>query len=328
MAILPFRCGNSNRADLQQIADSLLAQRGDAITTQPGSIIWVETQAWARALYSIWANNQKLAYQFDPNKMTAALPRWESIMGLSALPTDTIQSRQQRIAARFKIINKLPNTPNITDLLVDTLGITFLELINIPATTAYAQFPSGSAITGGITNVVAGPWYSTIQEIFIETIHPPSLTDNEFYAIVNQVFPLLNTYLPAYDQFDWFWDSFSDDGYAGGAPIRATITVNVGSTTMTGTGTSWKTYINTGDNTYNVVPGTIIECYDNNGNWRRMTVATVNSNTSITLTEPAVGQITAKQYVIQGFFLDCDSTQFPYPPVNSHNMDNAAINSI
>ena len=32
MAILPLRCGNSNRADLQQISTSLLAQRGDAIT--------------------------------------------------------------------------------------------------------------------------------------------------------------------------------------------------------------------------------------------------------------------------------------------------------
>ncbi len=326
MAILPLRCGNSNRADLQQIADSLLAQRGDAITTQVGSIIWVETQAWSRAIYSIWANNQKLAYQFDPNKMTDFLPRWESIMGLAALPSDTIQRRQERIAARFRIINKMPDDQNVTDLLVASLGITFLDLINIPAVDAYGQFPGGSAITGGITNIVDGTWYSTCQEIFVETIHPPSLTDNEFYATVNQIFPLLNTYLPVYDQFDWFWDSFSDDGYSS-AINRATITVNVGSITVTGTNTAWNTLINV-DGTYNLEPGSIIECYDNAGVWRRMIVDTVNSDTSITLTEPAVGQITNKQYVIQGFFLDCDSSQFPYPPVDAHNLDNAAINSV
>ena len=328
MPILPLRCGNSNRADLRQISDSLLAQRGDAITTAVGSVIWVETQAWARAIYSIWANNQKLAYQFDPNKMTDFLPRWEAIMGLSALPNDTIQQRQQRIAARFRIINKMPDTQNVTDLLSAALGITFLELINIPASLAYGQFPGGSAITGGITNIVAGPWYSTCQEIFVEVTHPSSLTNNEFYATVNQIFPLLNTYLPVYDQFDWFYDSFSDDGNAGGAGHRATITVNVGSTHMAGTGTSWQTVINGGDSTYNVVAGSVLECFDDQGVWRRMTVATVNSDTSITLTVPAAGQITNKVYVIEGFFLDCDPTVFPYPPAVALNLDNAGINTV
>lgn len=326
MAILPLRAGNSNRDDLQQIAKSLLAQRGDAITNDVGSVIWIETQAWARAIYHIWAVNQKLSYQFDPNKMTDFLSRWETIMGLAALPTDSLQDRQQRIAARFAIINKTPDTQNVTDLLKAALGVTFLLLINNNPSTAYAQFPGGSAITGGITNVVNGDWYSTIQELFVEVIHPISFTNNQFYNTVNQIFPLLNKYLPAYDSFDWFWDSFSDDGN-GTATNRGLLTVSVGSANLTGTLTTWNTLINA-DGTYNVEPGSILECYDDVGNWQRLTVLTVNSDTSITLTAPVTNNITNKPYVIQGFFLDCDPTQFPYPPADAHNLDNAGLNSV
>jgi hypothetical protein len=329
MAILPFRCGNSNRADLQQIASSLLAQRGDAITTAVGSIIWVETQAWARAVYSIWAVNQKLAYQFDPNKMTDFLPRWESIMGLAALPTDTIQTRQQRIASRFNAINKMPTTQKVTDLMQASLGITFLGLINDPAPLAYAQFPGGAAITGGITNVVDGPWYSTVQELFIEVYHPAVMTNNQFYNTVNQVFPLLSPYLPAYDSFDWFWNSFRDDGYAtADGYATGTISGTVGDNHIRGFGTAWNTPVNHADNTFDVVIGSILECFDDEGVWRRMVVSSVNSDSSITLTTQLVGNITRQPYVIEGFFLDCDNTQFPYPPIGCLNLDNAGINKV
>ena len=325
MAILPLRCGNSNRADLQQISTSLLAQRGDAITTQVGSVIWVETQAWARALYSIWATNTKMAYQFDPNKMTDFLPRWEAIMGLAALPTDTIQKRQSRIAARFGLINKMPDTQAVNDLLTASLGITYLGLINTPAVSAYGQFPGGTGITGGITNIVSGPWYSTCQELYVEVYHPPVMTGNQFYNTVNQIFPILNHYLPAYVSFDWFFDSFRDDGYASSDGYQAYISGTVGSTTLTGWGTAWNTPINNADGTYNIVDGSIIECFDDDGIWRRLEVESVNSNTSITLASPLVSTITNQNYVIQGFFCDCSSTVFPYPPSTSLNLDNAGI---
>jgi hypothetical protein len=336
MSILPYRCGNSNRSDLQQIASSLLAQRGNAITTQVGSIMWVETQAWARAIYNIWAVNQKMAYQFDPDKMTDFLPRWNAIMGLAALPTDTIQTQQARIAARFAAINNNPDTQAVTDLLEGALGITFLALLNVNAEysaaeeavgvkPAYVQFPGGTSITGGTTNVGNGPWLSCIQELFIEVTNPPTFTNNQFYSTVNTIFPILGQYLPAYDTFDWFWSSFSDDGYAS-AGTRATISVMVGSTTVTGVGTGWLTPINPPDGTENIHAGSIIEARDNDGNWQRMLVQSIQSNTSLTLVNPAVSTITAQPYVIQGFFLDCNPAAYPYPPTNCLNLDNAGLN--
>jgi hypothetical protein len=324
--ILPIRCGNSNRADLQQISNSLLQQRGDAITTAQGSIIWIETQAWARALYSIWANNQKMVNQFDPHKMTDFIGRWATILGVSLLPTDTLQARQNRLAARFNIINKFPTTQAITDLLKGALGPTFLGLLNTTASTAYVQFPGGAPITGGVQNVVNGPWLSDIHELFIEVYHPTYMPDNQFYDNVNQVYNLLNSYVPAYDTFDWFWNGFCDDGYAGGPGNLATVSISVGSTTLTGTGTAWLTPIDT-DGTENLVDGSIIEVLSDVGTWLRLEVETVNSNTSITLADPATATVTNQHYVIQGIFLDCDSLSFPYPPT-CRNLDNAGFNNV
>lgn len=327
MAILPFRCGNSNRADLQQIATSLLAQRGDAITTQVGSIIWTEVQAHARAVYSIWANNQKACNQLNPTKMTDFLPRWNAIMGLARLPTDTIQTQQARITARFAAINKMPDTQQVNDLLVASLGETYVGLINNPASSAYAQFPGGAPITGGVATIVNGPWWSTVQELYVEVTHIPSLTNNQFYNIVNQIYPLLNQYLPAYDTFDWFWSSFCDDGYASADGYIAYVSGSVGSTTLTGNGTAWDTPINDADNTFNLVAGSIIECFNDDGVWQRLFVERVNSNTSVTLTKPLIGNITSQRYVMEGIFLDCNSLAFPYPPI-CLNLDNAGINRV
>jgi hypothetical protein len=328
--------GNSNRADLQQIGNSLLAQRGNAITTQVGSVIWIEAQAHARAIYNIWAVNQKLTYQFDPNKMSDFLGRWEAIMGLHALPTDNIQIRQQRIASRFRAINNMPDLQAVTDLLMGTLGDTFLEVINVGAEfsaadeavgviPALVSFPGGAPIVGGVTNVLNGSWFSYIQQIYIEVTKPDSMSSNQFYNTINTIFPILGNYLPAYDTFEWFWDSFSDDGYATPGQL-ATISITVGTTSLTGSGTGWDQLINIYDGTYNITGGSILEAYDDEGNWQRLLVDTVNSNTSITLVNPAVSTITAQPYVIQGVFCDCDNTSFPYPPVNALNLDNAAIN--
>lgn len=322
--LVPLRAGNSNRSDLKQIADSLLQQRGDAVTKDVGSVVWIEVQAHARAIYSIWCVNQKLANQFDPNKMSDFLTRWETILQLSPLPTDTLTQRRGRIAAKFLALNKLPNTSQVHDLLAAGLPDTFLDVINVACGDAISFYPGGSHIVGG-SQAGNGPWYSTTASIFVETTQPTYLADGDFQNQVNQVSSILGQYLPAWTDFDWFASSFRDDGHADG--YTGTLTASAGSFTLTGTNTAWNTPINALDNTYNIEPGSILECFDDTGAWQRMTVASVVSDTSILLTEPVPNSITAKTYVIEGFFLDCDPHSFPYPPATSKNLDVAGLNN-
>lgn len=325
MVCLPLRAGNSNRSDLQAIVTSLLAQRGDAITNEVSSVVWIEAQSHARAIYNLWAVLLKMSRQFDPRTMTDFLSRWESIMGLAALPTDTIQDRQARLTAKFAMINKPPNTQNVKDILELALDGIFLDLINTTDDQAIAAFPGGVPITGGITNILDESWLSTIQKLFIEVIHPSYMNDNTFYNTVNQIAPLLNSFLPAYDTFSWFTSSFSDDGTGDATVNRGIISCSVGSTSVTGVNTAWITPINVSNGVCSISVGSIIEAYDDDGVWRRMEVASIIDDTHLTITEPCINGITNKNYVIQGFFVDCSSSDFPYPPPNCKNTDNAGL---
>jgi len=359
--LMPLRMGNSNRADYRGIVKSLRDQRGSNLRNAPvGSIVWIEINAWARAIYSIWLVNQKLSNQFNPNTLTDFLSRWETICGIAPLPGDTLTDRRNRIAAKFALVGQVANQTNLTDTLDAYLGSNFVQLLQggvsrisvgsgtHPAGSAYARWfgGSGSTFTDPISipaantsddNGVNGQsaqfinnsdqgWFSTVNMVFVELQQLANQPGAQFYALASSIFTLLQPYLPAYVTFDWFNNTFSDDGYAGGAGLRATITVAGGSTSLAGSGTAWNTPFSNG--VFNVRVGSILEAFDDNGDWQRLQVLHVNSDTSITLNAPAPTNITGKVYVVQGFFLDCDPTAFPYPPIGSLNLDNAGLNSV
>jgi uncharacterized protein YmfQ (DUF2313 family) len=331
-----------------------MAARGSAITNEVGSVVWVECQAYARAIYYAWAVFEKAANQLNPETMSDALPRWERIMGIAALPGDTLQTRRNRIAAKFSLLGEMPNQSNVSDALDLYLGQNFVALLqggvsstlvgsgSHPAGSAYASWwnaagtgygdpisipienrssDSGSQSAQFINNSDIG-WYSTVNMIFVELQQLSNQTAQQFYANANQIVSILQPFLPSWVHFDWMNNTFSDDGYAA-AGTRATISVTAGSTALTGVGTSWDTPMSSGR--YNLAAGDILEAYDVNGDWQRLVVGTINSNTSITLETAAVSTITSAPYVMQGFFCDCNSTSWPYPPVNSTNTDNSGL---
>jgi hypothetical protein len=320
--LVPIKAGNSNRQDLQEIANSLLNARGQALSHDVNSIVWIETQIIARAVFHAWAANQKLANQSDPNKMSDYLTRWEKILQLLPLPTDSITTRRSRIAAKFSSLNQAPTTQAITDLLKANLAGVFAALINIADTASASAFPGGSSIINSQASTNA-EWFSTISSTFIETIQPTYMTDAVYHNLVNQLYGLLTNYLPASCTFDWFLTSFSDNG--AGVGTTGKITMVAGSGSMSGTGTLWNTVVNVTDSTKNVVVGTKFCFYDDNGIFRRVTVKTIFSNTSLGILENGDGTATNKPYWIEGFFLDCDPLTAPFPPSNAKNIDHAGL---
>lgn len=322
--MIPLRCGDPNRKDYLNLIDTLTQSRGDAISDDPDAIVGAEIRAQALIIYYLWCLNNKFANQLNPNTMSDYLERWEVIMGLRALPTDTVQDRRNRIAAKMKLISKTPNSQNVIDLLTSALGSVFLTIINTVAASAQAGFPSGTSITGGITNITNTTWFSTVNNLFIEVQKPSYMASNQFYATVNQIYTLLQNFLPAYMGFDWFWNGFCDSGN-GSSANPAVITCATGSTAVVGTRTAWRTAYPGKPGEYTINAGDIIEAYDDNGNWQRMIVASVTDNTHLTITIPLVTGITNGRYVIQGIWLDIDSTVFPFPPSTALNLDNSAF---
>lgn len=327
--LVPIRCGNSNRADLEAIKDSLVNSRGSAVTKETDSIVYLECVAHARAIYYIWAINQILKNQFDPNKMSVFLDRWQKILNLYPLSSNlTVTQQRAQIEAKLSIFNRNPTYQQVSDVMNLFLGEVFLTVSNITAPESMLSFlPDGAlTITDGETcndgsSLGAGyGWSSDVASCIVETVNP-GISASEYTNARNQIFNLLDTYLPSWVSVGYAVNvGFSDDGYAGGPGYRATVSTVSGSHTITGVGTSWLTPQS--DGTFNVKSGSILEFWDDNHQFKKYTVASVNSNTSIT-TVQATTQATNQEYLIYGFFLDCDASSFPYPPSGALNLDAA-----
>ena len=321
--VFPIQFGNSNRPDLNQITNSLLNQMGDAFTNEVGSLVWIQCRAMAELVNTIWITNQKMTNQFNPNKMSDMLARWEAIFQIIPQPTDTLVTRRNRVAEYFFRINQSPDLSNIEAILSFLLPQTFVDLVINPVEDSQSGFIGGGPIVGGQFCSFT-PWHSTLSEITVEVQKPATMSLNAFDGNVDQIYSILKQSLPAYTDFDWMYNSFTDNGTVPGQ--QGLITITSGSNILTGTNTSWKTPVNVLDNTYNVEAGSVLEGWDDNGVWRRMTVILVYSDTSVQLEAPVTFDITAKPYYIQGFFLDCDSSLYPYPPT-CYNLDNSGINN-
>ena len=146
---------------LQRVLESLNANRGSAYNTTNTSTVWVENMAIARAITDFWDQNQRLSYQNDPFRMTVTLARWETILGLSPLPTDTPIERRARVQSRFKRTGQRVFTQYVSDQLKAVLGPVFVKTIHLqPGVDATSWWPNNvnaqisTTLTSGSNGVV------------------------------------------------------------------------------------------------------------------------------------------------------------------------------
>lgn len=312
--LVPVRCGNSNRADLLAIRDSILQGLGNQFTNTTLSNVDIICDALARACYNIWQVYGNVSNQFDPNTMDTMLSRWEAIFNLQPILNEPLDLRRAAIATKFALINQIPTQSNIITLMNKIIPQIFELLITIPESAAVGGgIPAG--IIGGLNTLVAGAgWFSTAAALYIDIHRPSSMSQYTFWNQAYLIFPVLNSYLPAWTSFDWFSATFNNsDGYGNIATLTAVEGIDNGTTT----------YTTLTNSACGITAGTIIELSDNVGVWHQLTVATIVNDTSLTFTSvPA--NFTNQPFWIDGFFADCDSNTFPYP-INAYNCDSAPI---
>ena len=66
------------------------------------SPVYAEAYAHALAVTWIWRLNGRLRNQMVPLKMLETLTTWEGACKLRPAPTDTVQDRRRRVAAKFR----------------------------------------------------------------------------------------------------------------------------------------------------------------------------------------------------------------------------------
>lgn len=200
----PRRFGGG-RPRLQIIHDALNAARGTALdATNPDTIVWVENMAYARAIcFDGYGTNDRLAMQWDPDRMTDMLSRWEKILAIVVPPEATEQERRAEVKKRFRrFLDASGLHSRLYAKLRDELGDVFvaIEYIDVSIATIYApnaSYPWGTVQPGH-------PWYSTVAHILVLTQKPDGYTDGEYYEAVGKIVQITDGFLPAWCSISWY----------------------------------------------------------------------------------------------------------------------------
>lgn len=240
LAPSPERSGGG-RTTVGRVLDSLNAQMGTAYDTTQPSNVYLKNMARARAIAECWSTNARLANQWDPLRMTDFVARWEKIYGLYPIPTDTMVDRRARIQAAVLRVAQFPAYQAVVDQLRLTLGTVFVGVVHTGTSAAnptvvggVVTSPSGPAnvISPALGNTTAASdWASTIAHIAVQVQQPVGMTDVDFYIACGKIFPILDSWLPAWVTFDWFRALHTNATVAGfwldGDPVNAAVGATV-----------------------------------------------------------------------------------------------------
>jgi len=154
--LAPFarRFGGEPRT-LEAILRSLNDQMGTALDVSTSSPVYMRNLALARAIADVWDRSQALSNQFDWNRVTEFLPRWESIFAIYPRSGATTLERRQALATRWATIGKPCTHQALVDALATPLdGITYTVEVQTVDGGAAVHWPYAY---GPVQNVDGGP---------------------------------------------------------------------------------------------------------------------------------------------------------------------------
>jgi len=200
----PKRYGGG-RPRLRIVHDALNAARGTALDASNSSTTaWVESMAHARAIaFDGFGTNDRLSMQWDPDRMTAFLSRWERILRIIPAPNSPEKTRRDQVRKRLRrFIEATAFHSRLFARLKQELGDPFVavEYIDVANAVVHApdpQYPWGTVVPGY-------PWYSTVAHIIVLLQKPAGYAEGEFYAAAAKVFPATDGLIPAWATINWY----------------------------------------------------------------------------------------------------------------------------
>lgn len=208
-----FERGGGGRPPLQSIVDSISAQLGTAYNTDDHTgIVYIRVQALARCIWAAWEQNQRLANQWDPLRMTDFLSRWEKIFAVPPSPGDTLTARRARVGVAMARVGEA-NGRAVYDVCKAFLGTCFVSIVTTPSTTANVWTPTGWPMGTHPSGATDPTWYSSVAHIDVMATQPATMPDDEYYRTVASVKPALDIILPSWVTFDVLRDGAGGLGF-------------------------------------------------------------------------------------------------------------------
>ena len=218
----PRKFGREQGHVEELLLNALLEGDGSAMASEVDSYNWAEQLANAHAIAALYHLNQRFANQWDPVRMTDFIPRWERILHLTPLLTDSDTDRRTRIGAKMALYAQPPTQQVITDMMTTLLGPLFVQIVNTPsseanafvgetaANQAYGYAGGGVSVPGGVTlpdaTALGITWYSSVAYICILTQRTATSTDASYYAQMGTIVQFLDDILPAWATWAWVED--------------------------------------------------------------------------------------------------------------------------
>lgn len=189
----PLHIGGGSTRRITRIYDALIANRGDAVTTEQGTIAGGEIVADARLLsLADRAIDRRVVQGQDPRKLTnPRLARWESVLGITRGVNDTDLVRRLRVASRL-LANADAGSGGISRIAQEAFAPWATQVHYHDAATAMVAWPG----TGEDTE-----WTSSVALITVEYIRPSGATDAECEPRVAACLASLDENLPAWTTF-------------------------------------------------------------------------------------------------------------------------------
>lgn len=214
---LPLQPGAEFERIIELLQQGYESALGTALASEYGTLAWVENHATARVLSDLAKAAIRLGNQWNPEKMTDFLSRWEKILGIVPLLNATQNERRTEVALRLSLVGEPPTYQVVYDFLSELLGELFIGLVNTSsseATTTINTISDGYtlSIPGGAT-IPYGDWRSSIAYLAVLVQKPDEMTDAEFYPQVGKIYKYLHILLPAWCTFDWIQDGPDGAGF-------------------------------------------------------------------------------------------------------------------
>ena len=203
-APFPKRYGGG-RPLLRLVHDNLNAGRGTAVdASNTDTVAWVENMAHARAItFDGYGANDRLSLQWDPDRMTSFLPRWEKILKIVPSPSASTRERRDEVRKRMRrFIEASAFHSRLYGRLKQELGDVFVAVEYIDIANAVVHAPDPSYPWGTLAD--GHPWYSTVAHILVLLQKPTGYSEADFYAAAGKVFPATDGLIPAWATPRWY----------------------------------------------------------------------------------------------------------------------------
>lgn len=170
--------------------EAMLRALAPGYDVDESSPIYAEAYAHALAITWIWRLNGRLRNQLVPLKMLETLTTWEEACRLRPTPTDLVQERRRRVAAKLRGI--IANAYNdIYDTMSALLGANFLGLVSPTLANEVVYWP-------GLNPGPPGFEWASNRAITAVRMQRLGLDDQSFQALVARAAETLDAMIPAW----------------------------------------------------------------------------------------------------------------------------------